>query len=584
VRRSVSLVPVITLAVWASCAGCTGQIDALTSPGEPSDTAKPGASDDGQDPSDSDPARDPSDPASGDTFDMRQCRPPPSRVVRLSKLELQNSITDLLSTKRAIDLPDDAKFVNFSSNAEALVTPPFANALKSSAEQLAADFRASAVPAQLGSNCSASETAARACAATFVNTYGQKAFRRPLEPSERDGLLAVYDAGRETGTDGNVQDRFKAGLDYTLRALLQSPDFVYRSELGDASAGAGGVTSLTPHELASSLSYLLTASPPDAALIEAAAKGQLATAAGREREARRLLSALPQRFAAQTRRFVREWLAIDLSAPSWDKDTAIYPLYSAALKSAIDQETNLYLDDWVAQGPTLTALLTRAETFVNAVNAPLYGLTASAGSMTKVALDPAQRSGILTSPAFLGTLAHRDSSSPILRGVAVVRSVMCLTIPPPPPNVPQLPAVTDKSFTTTRDRVEKHVASASCSGCHGRINPLGYPFESYDGLGVFRTKENGYAVDASGAIVGTEASDRAVGNALELTRALAESAEVQRCFARQVFRNAFGRMETARDECALRAAIDAYQAEQLDTRELLVSLIESQTFAQRSND
>jgi hypothetical protein len=542
---------------------------------------KPG---DSEDPDNPDSARDPSDPRSDEAFDTSQCGPPPSRIVRLSKLELQNSIVDLLSTKRAIELPDDAKFVNFSSNAEALVTSPFANALKSSAELLAADLRASAEPAQFGSNCAASDTAARTCASVFVNTYGQKAFRRPLEPSELDGLLTVYDAGRETGMDGNVRDRFKAGLDYTLRAMLQSPDFLYRTELGELGAIVGGATNLTAYELASSISYLLSASPPDAALIEAARQGRLATAEAREGEARRLLSALPERLAAQQRRFVREWLAIDLSAPSWDKDTTIYPLYSAALKSAIDQETNLYLDDWVAQGPTLTALLTRSETFVNAVNAPLYGLTSSAGSMAKVALNPLQRSGILTSPAFLGTLAHNNESSPILRGVAIVRSVMCLTIPPPPPDVPQLPALTDKSFTTTRDRVEKHVASATCSGCHGRINPLGYPFESYDGLGVYRTKENGYAVDASGAIVGTDASDQPVANALELTRALAQSPDVQLCFARQVFRNAFGRKETASDECSLRAAADAYQAKQLDMRELLVSLIRSQTFAQRSND
>ena len=161
---------------------------------------------------------------------------------------------------------------------------------------------------------------------------------------------------------------------------------------------------------------------------------------------------------------------------------------------------------------------------------------------------------------------------------------MCLTIPAPPPNVPQLPPVSDTSFTTTRDRVEKHVASGSCNGCHAKINPLGYPFESYDGLGVYRTTENGYPIDASGAIVGTARPIEPVTNAIELTRALANSAEVQECFSRQVFRNAFGRQDTARDECSVRAATEAYRAKGLDARELLVSLVKSQTFAQRSSE
>jgi hypothetical protein len=523
----------------------------------------------------------PDDPSQ---FDPSLCQPPPSRIVRLSKLEMQNSVTDLLATTQAISLPDDAKFLNFSSNALALFTSPFGDALWTAAETLATDFRAKLNPAQFGNNCDTSDDNARICATKFITTYAQKAFRRPLAQADIDGLLAVYDAGRETGIDNDVLDRFKSGVDYTLRAILQSPDFVYRIELGDPSTAVKGIVSLTPYEAASSLSYMLLASPPDDELLAAAANNQLATPEAIEMQARRLLTAMPERFASQMRRFVREWLAIDLYAQSWNKNTDVYPLYSTDLKSAIDEETNLYINDWVAQGATLTSLLTRSETFVNATNAPLYGLTSSSDTMQKVSLDPTQRSGILTMPAFLGTRAHVDSSAPILRGVSIVRGVMCLTIPPPPPNVPPLPPITDTDFTTTRDQVEKHVASPTCMACHGRINPLGYPFENYDGLGVFRTKENGYDIDSSGAIVGTQSSDKTVANAIELTHALASSSEVQVCFDRQLFRSTFGRDSTVADECSLRDSTQAYQAKQLDTRELLISLLKSQTFAKRSSN
>jgi hypothetical protein len=201
--------------------------------------------------------------------------------------------------------------------------------------------------------------------------------------------------------------------------------------------------------------------------------------------------------------------------------------------------------------------------------------------MQKTTLDPTQRAGILTMAGFLGTRAHTDSSAPILRGISIVRSVMCGSIPAPPPNVPQLPPVSDTTYTTTRDRVEKHVAAPTCQGCHSRINPLGYPLESYDGLGVYRTTENGYPVDSSGAVVGTQASDQPVANAVELAHVLAQSQEVQACFSRQLFRSTFGREEEDADACTVRDATLAYQAKGLDAKEALIAMLKSKTFAQR---
>src|SRR5262249_44505307 len=150
-------------------------------------------------------------------------------------------------------------------------------------------------PDQLGSNCAISDANARACATTFISTYAQKAFRRPLAQGEIDGLLAVYDAGRETGIDHDVVDRLKSGIEYTLRAILQSPHFVYRTELGDQANAVDGVASLTPYEVASSLSYLLMASPPDSVLLAAAASGELSSPEAIEAQARRLLIAKPER-------------------------------------------------------------------------------------------------------------------------------------------------------------------------------------------------------------------------------------------------------------------------------------------------
>ncbi|HVU50435.1 MAG TPA: DUF1592 domain-containing protein, partial [Polyangia bacterium] len=369
---------------------------------------------------------------------------------------------------------------------------------------------------------------------------------------------------------------------YTVRAIFQSPHFFFRTELGSMTAAAAAATTLTPYELASALSYGTIASPPDAALMAAAAADELETPDQIGAQVRRLIAARPDRFKAMVGEFAVEWLGINFDKPAWSKDTKTYPAFTAALKSTFAQETQAYLSDWIDAGSSLPALLTSTNGFINRDNAPIYGLTSTSPTFQKTPLPAGQRAGILTQPAFLGSAAHTDGSSPVYRGLAVMGQLLCKSAPPVPAMVPPLPEVDKTMIKTTRQRYEAHETAAFCSACHSTFDPMGYTFENYDGLGQWRTMENGVAVDPSGAIAGTQSSDAPMADAVALAAALAASPEVHECFARQVFRYDVGRLETDADGCSLAWASAAYAAKDLDLRELLVALAASPAFTLRT--
>ena len=511
--------------------------------------------------------------------------PPAVRIRRLTRAEIQNTVIDLLGTNAgplAAGLEADSQALGYSTGDQRGVSAAYVGGLKRMAEGLGALFRPTVAAPSFDAGCFATDAAARACAEKFVRDFGARAFRRPLDDREATALLGVYDVGVPTGTDGDVTDRMRSGLDYTVRAIFQSPHFIFRTELGPTTAPAAAATTLTPYELASALSYGTIASPPDAMLTAAAAADQLKTPDQIGAQVRRLIAARPDRFKAMVGEFAVEWLGINFDKPAWVKDTKAYPTFTSTLKSAFAQETQAYLSDWVDGGSSLPALLTSTNGFINRDNAAVYGLKSTSATFQKTALPAGQRAGILTQPAFLGSAAHTDGSSPVYRGLAVMSQLLCKSAPPVPAMVPPLPVVDKTMIKTTRQRYEVHETAAFCSACHSTFDPMGYTFESYDGLGQWRTMENGVAVDPSGAIVGTQSSNAPMANAVALAGALAASPEVHECFARQVFRYDVGRVETDADGCSIAQATAAYSAKNLDLRELLVALVTSPAFAART--
>ena len=416
-----------------------------------------------------------------------------------------------------------------------------------------------------------------ACVTTFLLTFPAKAYRRPPTPAELQRLQAVYDHG---ASGGDVL----RGIRLTLEAILQSPAFLYRQELGapDPTLPAGYVQ-LGPYEVAEELSFLLTGSIPDAELTYAAANGTLATPADRRREALRLLGQPAAR--AALRAFLHQWLSTGTVA-STPKDPSVYPFFSTAVATSMAGELDRYFDQvfWVGSG-SLHELFTSRVGFVDDNLAFFYGVSGppSGSDYLRVDLDEATRRGVLTRLGFLTSHADSDSSGPVARGVFVLDSLLCTPPAPPPPNVPALPPASAAAIAhqTTRQRFDAHLSNPTCRGCHATIDGIGFGFEQFDGTGAYRTVDNGSPVDTSGVLHGTDVDGPFVGvGALE--ERLLGSRELRACFLKQLVRYETGKADV--DPGVHGALHDVEQSFSVDTRvvDAIVTLVTEPAFVVRS--
>lgn len=459
----------------------------------------------------------------------------PARIRRLADAEYQASVSTLVPGAAAgisDDFVPDSRQSGFTLNEAQRVDPVFAGQLAAAAVKLAADVRAHVTER---APCQNPAAEADACADKFIREFGQDAYRRPLENDEVAHLMTVFHAALDGGT-------YDEGIELVVRAMLQSAAFLYLTEIG-ANPGAATVQ-LTPYELASAVSFLVQGRPPSKALIQKAVEGKLDTPEGRLEivgDADIGLFAVDQTaFNAQTRavKVFKEWLGTDRIADT-AKDSNIYPEF-AGVKAALEQETSQFLTGAVtsgaAPGGSLTELLGGTWSMVNAPLAKVYGVTAPGASDTDfVRVDLPGRRGVLNQGAFLSVFAHAHESAPVLRGVAIMRRVACVTVLSPVDlNLAVVPPLPDPS-KSTRQRFTTH-ATVDCVGCHKNIDNFGFAFEGFDGMGKARTMDNGTPVDASVVISGGTDFDGSYADSNALATALSTSAQVRQCFARHIYR------------------------------------------------
>ena len=516
-------------------------------------------------------------PLLGLAFSCGDGTPPPaapsSQLRRLSTREIGNVVADLVGES----LPED-RFVE-ETYATGYENGPLDLTMQTdeaSALDLAASDMAKRVarehPDRLIGGCVYERDGQAACAKAFVEGFAARAFRRPLRPTEARRLIDLLDATAKIGG-------FQLGLEVATTAVLESGPLLYREERG---ASGSPRRRLTPTETASALSFFITGTMPDEALIAAANEGRLVTGDDRRREAARLLEAPVAR--ADLRQFFLEWLGL-ANLSSVGKDRTSYPEYDAALGSSMQAELEGYLDFAVWQGDgSLAQLFSSNVSFVDARLAAHYGVSvaSSAGSPDsagprRVELDPASRRGLLTRAGFLTVHAGYDSSGPITRGVFVRSALLCAPPPPPPPNIPR--TVSPTSGHTTRERFADHTASPFCQGCHKGIDGVGFGFEQFDGIGRLRLVEGGEEVDTSGWLTDSGADGRFVGvSALE--DLLLASPKVAPCFVAQLFRFAMGRAETPADQPTLDALLAQFDTHKRIT-DLVLELAASGAFVDR---
>ncbi|HMJ56520.1 MAG TPA: DUF1592 domain-containing protein [Polyangiaceae bacterium] len=491
----------------------------------------------------------------------------PRQLRRLTRLEYDNTIHDLFQVDSAwgASFPPDDVVDGFDGNAAALrVGPLLADKYGGAADEIAAVVARD--PSKLAP-CAANGD--DACAATLISDVGARIFRRPLTTGESMRYQALYKIGAVSG--------FADGVKLVLAAMLQSPTFLYRSELGVRQSD--GTYALTPYEIASELSYLFWATIPDAELSAAARDGSLSNAVTIAAQARRLLAS--PRSRSMLDHFAAQWLDLDRLAQVV-KDETIYPGFTAPLRAAMRAET-LALFDFVVHAGTgkLPELLTAPYSFVNDDLAAFYGIDApppddgGVAGLRKVGVASAHRGGLLTQGSILASQAKPTMASPIHRGKLVRERLLCQNPTPPPPGLnAQLPPVDPK--LSNRERFTAHAKNEPCASCHRLMDPIGFAFEAFDGIGKYVG-----AADTSGQIVDSPHTDATFNGPLELGQLLAASSDVERCFSLEWFRYASGLKENQDLSCLIDDVAGSFSRSGASLPDLFVALTQTAHFRLR---
>jgi hypothetical protein len=469
---------------------------------------------------------------------------------RLSHTEYRNTVRDLFPM---VDVPDvelvaDPTPQGFDNDAEGMQPSP----LLVNQYNVAANEIATAVRQRRAQVISCLPTAGSACGAEFIAQYAPRAYRRPLAPSEQAVLQQVFDTYY-------AQSGFDVAFELTTQVILQSPAFLYRVE------SIGPDRRPSPYDIASRLSYLLWSTMPDEALFASAAAGELQTPAQIEAHVDRMLA--DPRALEGFMVFASQWL--DLARI--DRVTKL-PAdgFTDGVRAALREEAQRFLAEVIYnRGGTVSDLLLSSKAFVTAETAAFYGLPAPASGTWQEVDLPAERRGFLMQAQFLASHGHPNNPSPVLRGLFVLKELMCVQLGSPPAGVDMSIPEGDPNMgpTTNRENYERVTGADLCQTCHSIINPVGFTFERFDTMGRLRTDDNGLPIDTSGTITGQSVAD-----AHALVEYMASSPQVSECVTRKYMLYALNGGETVDDRCLTRDIANTFEATGGSLRGLMRSI------------
>jgi hypothetical protein len=479
-----------------------------------------------------------------------------TRVQRLTNSQWEHAVTDILRLSAPGDLGKDLVpplfgAAEFSNNEKFLyVDQQSAAAFELAAEGAAA--LATGTPEALDALDAGTDGPA------FVRAFGRRAFRRPLTDAEVTKYEEAFALGESFYGAG-----FANGASFVIRAMLQSPHFLYRSELGPAGEP------LTSHEIASKLSFWLLGTTPSDALLDAADADALATVDQLEAVARDMLEDAAARsvmrdFHGQVHHMSR-YRRVDTS-----RVTEFPPVSGAEL-----EEVSLrFFDGVFTRGEGLGSVFTSTTGFVGPSLAALYGIDPAPTDIEERDLG-SSRSGYFLQVPFLILYGQGRQPSTVHRGLALISDVLCATLPPPDGDVipipPQDPTLTNRELITQ--------ATADCGDCHKvYINPLGFAFEGMDGMGQERTMDNGKPIDATGSYPFSEGT-KDFSDARDLMNLFVGSEQVHTCYAKKVTGYALQRDIVETDRAVLAGLAAVSQEESI--KETLVALVKDPAFRLR---
>ncbi|RYZ02361.1 MAG: DUF1592 domain-containing protein [Myxococcales bacterium] len=396
-------------------------------------------------------------------------------------------------------------------------------------------------------------------AAGFIQTVGRRAYRRPLTEPELTKYQGLFDTGK--AMEGS-KSPFAKGAALVIRALLQSPHFLYRSELGDRHAPLSGF------EVAAKLSLWLRDTTPSDALLDEA--GTLTSPAAIATEASEMMN--EPAAGAVMREFHRELLHFDRYAQISKLGV---PAYAESLNAEYQESSYLFFDRIFGQGLGLREILTSTQGFVGPAMAKLYGSTSSGSGFVEQDLGPA-RAGFFSQLPYLTLNALNDEPDSIHRGVSINLDVLCAPLGPPVAMLPPVPAL--KPGQTNRERIT--TLTQGCGGvCHNElINPLGFAFEHFDGMGQYRETEGaGLAIDSSGSYTFSE-GEKTFQDAAGMMQAVAESEQAHLCYSKKLASFGLQRDVVAADMPWLGKLSEVSRGQGGSVKKVLVELVKSDAF------
>lgn len=513
--------------------------------------------------------------------------PGPRKLWRLTAAEFTASIRSIFKdTANAAPIAtifSDPTTLGFSVDANTLLVQGLnASQLEDNAEAIAA-WAASSNNLSPFASCAAQTTGAPSatCATSFIQAFGRAAFRTTL--ASNDPRIATYSKLFMAGSSNSD------GAQMVISAMLQSPYFLYRSELG---VQGGGTFALTPYEVATELAYTLTGTTPDSTLLDAADAvnaGTQTMSAMIDQQTTRLLGTGSSAGSLAVMGFMDGWLGLS-RLKTTAHDATVYQLTSSLQNDMWNESQYLILEAFNGGG-TIGSVLTADHSFLNQELATFYGIPATGLGMNftpvKYAGVTTRDPGLLATGTILNGYARPDTDSPTQRGHMVRSRMLCQAIQPPPPglNTTFMPSTT---VETTRDHFINEHEKGPCAGCHNLMDWIGFAFESYDGWGRYRTTENGLPIDNTAIVYqdpeGNTDHLTGLSGPQSLQSFLAQSPDVTQCMERYWTYYAYGTSTWAQDACTYNAIDSEAQTNGTTLKSILLAIIHAPNFTSRVQD
>jgi mono/diheme cytochrome c family protein len=335
------------------------------------------------------------------------------------------------------------------------------------------------------------------CAERIFTNLTRRAYRRPVTRDDVQAPLDFYRQARQSG------ETFDAGVRAGLARVLSSTSFLYRMEDDPAGIQAGAAHPVSDVELASRLSFFLWSSIPDERLLDAAASSRLRQPGALSAQVKRMVA--DERADALISNFTGQWLQLRSIEEKVAPDLLMFPDFDDNIRKGFRRETEMLFGYILRNDRSALELLSADYTFLNERLAKHYGVPGVYGErFRQVKLTDPNRFGLLGQGSILSMTALATRTSPVFRGIYVLKTFLNTPPPPAPPNVPTLEESNKGADTTAksvREQLELHRRNATCASCHRVIDPPGFALENFDSAGQWRTAmPNGAKIDGGGVL------------------------------------------------------------------------------------